>query len=201
MGPDYSREPAPVPSEYKELKGWKHATPSDDVDRGDWWTVYRDRGLDTLLPQVEISNQTVAASAAAYEEAKRRHPGSASSPIPDCDRGLWRHAHAHGTRLPARAGVARVGAGTATGASQISTQYNAPISGAWDLDVWGRIRRQIESNTAAAQASAADLDNAKLSAQAQLATAYFNLRAAESLRALLEAAVVSIQGNAQGHAE
>ncbi len=44
VGPDYSREPAPVPTEYKELKGWKLAKPSDDVDRGDWWTVYRDRG-------------------------------------------------------------------------------------------------------------------------------------------------------------
>ncbi|MGB6466097.1 MAG: transporter, partial [Xanthobacteraceae bacterium] len=70
VGPDYSREPAPVPTHYKELKGWKLASPSDAIDRGDWWTVYRDRGLDVLLPQVEISNQTVAASAAAYEEAR-----------------------------------------------------------------------------------------------------------------------------------
>jgi len=59
------------------------------------------------------------------------------------------------------------------------------VSGSWDLDVWGKVRRQIESNASAAQVSAADLDNVKLSAQAQLATAYFNLRAADALQALL----------------
>jgi outer membrane protein TolC len=67
IGPEYLREPAPVPVEYKETKGWKVANPSDDIARGDWWKVYRDHGLDALLPQVEISNQTVAAAAAAYE--------------------------------------------------------------------------------------------------------------------------------------
>ncbi|HVI15809.1 MAG TPA: hypothetical protein VM822_23445, partial [Pseudolabrys sp.] len=67
IGPNYSPEPAPVPTEYKELKGWKRANPRDGLDRGDWWKVYKDRALDTLLPQVEISNQTVAAAAAAYE--------------------------------------------------------------------------------------------------------------------------------------
>ena len=65
LGPNYSREAAPVPTHYKELKGWKRATPSDDVARGDWWTVYKDSALNTLLPQIEISNQTVAAAAAA----------------------------------------------------------------------------------------------------------------------------------------
>ncbi len=70
IGPEYSREPAPVPVEYKEIKGWKVANPNDDTPRGDWWKVYNDRGLDTLLPQVEISNQTVAAAAASYEQAR-----------------------------------------------------------------------------------------------------------------------------------
>src|SRR5579885_3306778 len=76
-----------------------------------------------------------------------------------------------------------------------STLYTAPLNGTWDLDVWGRIRRQIESNTAAAQASAADLDNAKLSAQAALATAYFNLRAADSLIDLLTRTVAEYKRN------
>src|SRR5262249_61842934 len=57
IGPNYSPEAAPVPTRYKELKGWKHAAPSDDIARGDWWIVYKDRALDTLLPQVEVSNQ------------------------------------------------------------------------------------------------------------------------------------------------
>jgi outer membrane protein TolC len=64
------------------------------------------------------------------------------------------------------------------------------LSGTWDLDVWGQVRRQIESNASAAQASSATLDNAKLSAQAMLATAYFNLSATDSLLDLLERTAV-----------
>jgi NodT family efflux transporter outer membrane factor (OMF) lipoprotein len=182
VGPNYSREPAPVPTEYKELKGWKPADPRDDVDRGDWWAAYKDRGLDALLPQVEISNQTVAADAAAYEEARAliREGQATLFPTATAGYGVTR------MRTGALAGtVGGSGVGFSGLATRYTTQYTAPIGGSWDLDVWGKIRRQIESNTAAAQASAADLDNAKLSAQAQLATAYFNLRAADSLRDLL----------------
>jgi len=181
VGPNYFREAAPTPTQYKELKGWKIANPRDDVDRGDWWKVYRDHALDTLLPQVEISNQTVAASAAAYEEAKAviREAQATLFPTATAGYGVTR------TRTGALAGTTG-GSGVGFGlGTRYTTQYSAPISGAWDLDVWGQIRRQIESNTAAAQASSADLDNAKLSAQAQLATAYFNLRAADSLADLL----------------
>jgi len=186
VGPNYSREPAPVPTDYKELKGWKFANPRDDIDRGDWWTVYRDRALDELLPQVEISNQTVAADAAAYEEARAliREAQATLFPTATAAYDVTR------TRTGASAGTVG-GSGVGLGlTTRYTTQYTAPISGSWDLDVWGRIRRQIESNTAAAQASAADLDNAKLSAQAQLVTAYFNLRAADSLIDLLTRTVV-----------
>jgi NodT family efflux transporter outer membrane factor (OMF) lipoprotein len=185
VGPNYSREPAPVPTEYKELKGWKPANPSDDVDRGDWWKVYKDRGLDELLPQVEISNQTVAASAAAYEEALAliRQAQAELLPTGTASYDVTR------TRTGALAGTAggsAVGFGLGT---RYQTLYTAPASGSWDLDVWGQLRRQVESNTAAAQASAADLDNAKLSAQGALATAYFNLRAADALAELLRSTV------------
>jgi NodT family efflux transporter outer membrane factor (OMF) lipoprotein len=195
VGPDYSRDAAPTPTEFKELKGWKHAEPRDDsVARGDWWRVYRDRGLDELLPQVEISNQTVAAAAAAYEEAK--------AVIREGQAALFPTATAGYTVTRTRTGPAALGSGGVSGSSVVAaaggkavyaTQYTAPINGSWDLDVWGAIRRQIESNTAAAQASAADLDNAKLSAQATLATAYFNLRAADSLRDLLDRTLVQFR--------
>src|SRR5215472_6032929 len=70
VGPDYKPAPAPVPTHFKELKGWKLATPSDALDRGDWWQPYRDPKLAFLLRQVEVSNQNVAAQAAAYEQAR-----------------------------------------------------------------------------------------------------------------------------------
>jgi NodT family efflux transporter outer membrane factor (OMF) lipoprotein len=189
VGPNYVRDPAPVPTDYKEakgaLKGWKRADPRDDVDRGDWWMVYHDRGLNELMPLVEVSNQTVAASAAAYEEA----------------RAIVREAQA--ALLPTASGtynVTRTRTGpTANPTATITTipphaiyqtTYTIPVTGTWDLDVWGKLRRQLESDTAAAQASAADLDNAKLAAQALLATAYFNLRTADSLIDLLQHTVV-----------
>jgi NodT family efflux transporter outer membrane factor (OMF) lipoprotein len=191
LGPNYSREAAPVPTHYKELKGWKRATPSDDIARGDWWTVYKDSALNTLLPQIEVSNQTVAAAAAAYEEARAviREAEAALFPVGTAGYNVTR----------TRTGTRAIGGNTSGGAGSFSTggrsaiyttTYTVPISGTWDLDVWGRIRRQIESSTSGAQASAADLDNAKLAAQAQLAIAYFDLRASDSLIALLASTII-----------
>jgi NodT family efflux transporter outer membrane factor (OMF) lipoprotein len=184
VGPDYSREPAPVPTTFKELKGWKLANPNDAADRGNWWAPYRDSRLDTLLRQVEISNQTVAAAAAAYEQSRAivREAQAALFPTGTASYGVTR------TRTGALAGTtggSAVGFGLGT---RYTTQYSAPINGSWDLDVWGKIRRTIEADASLAQASAADLDNAKLLAQAQLAAAYFNLLAADSLRDLLHRA-------------
>jgi NodT family efflux transporter outer membrane factor (OMF) lipoprotein len=189
LGPNYSREAAPVPAHYKELKGWKRATPSDDIARGDWWTVYKDSALNTLLPQIEVSNQTVAAAAAAYEEARAviREAEAALFPVGTAGYNVTR------TRTGTRAlgGSTSAGSVSTGGRSAIyKTTYTVPISGTWDLDVWGRIRRQIEANTSGAQASAADLDNAKLAAQAQLAIAYFDLRASDSLITLLSSTIV-----------
>ncbi len=188
VGPNYFREPAPTPTAYKELKGFKLANPSDDVDRGDWWKVYRDRGLDELMPQVEVSNQTVAADAAAYEEARAliREAQAALLPTATASYNVTRTR----TGPLAAAGGSSSGGRTPSGAIY-STTYTGTVTGGgsnglgWEIDVWGKLRRQVESNIAEAQASAADLDNAKLSQQALLATAYFNMRAMDALRALL----------------
>ena len=181
VGPDYVREPAPVSETFKELKGWKRANPNDAADRGDWWAPYRDAKLATLLRQVAVSNQTVAAAAAAYEESRAiiREAQAALFPVATGSYGVTR------TRTGALAGTT---GGSAVGTNlrtRYTTQYSAPINGSWDLDVWGRVRRTIEGDTSAAQASAADLDSAKLAAQAQLATAYFNLRTSDALHDLL----------------
>ncbi|MGP0088792.1 MAG: efflux transporter outer membrane subunit [Xanthobacteraceae bacterium] len=174
VGPDYARAPAPVPEKFKELKGWKVATPSDTVERGAWWSIYKDTALNGLARQIEISNQTVAASAAAYEQAR--------AVIREAQAGLFPTVTANYSVTRSHSGAAVGGGGVAT----TTTTYNPQANAAWTLDVWGSIRRQIEANTSAAQVSAADLANAKLSAQAQLAIAYFNLRAADSLRMLLD---------------
>ena len=195
VGPNYLREPAPVPTDYKELKaqlkGWKLANPSDDVDRGDWWKVYHDRALDELLPLVEISNQTVAADAAAYEEARAVIREAQAMLLPTAT-GTYNVTR---TRTGPFANATATFNGFGPPHAIYSTLYTVPVTGTWDLDVWGAIRRQIESNTAAAQVSAATLDNAKLSQQALLATAYFNLRASDSLIDLLQHTIVEYKKN------
>jgi outer membrane protein TolC len=180
VGPNYARPQAPTAPKFKELAGWKPSHPRDGIDRGAWWSVYNDPQLDTLERQVEISNQTVAQAEAAYREAVAL--------IGEAQSSLW-------PTLGVTPGVTRSknGSGASSGSSSGSfggsgaarTQYSIEGTASWDLDVWGKIRRQVESQSAAAQASAADLANAKLSAQGALATAYFEMRSADSLTKLL----------------
>jgi NodT family efflux transporter outer membrane factor (OMF) lipoprotein len=190
VGPNYKPAAAPVPTKFKELKGWKLAAPSDALDRGEWWAPYRDKRLDFLLRQVEVSNQTVAAQAAAYEQAR--------AVVREAQAALFPTLTANYNFTRTRTGPNAVGAGSGSGGAGAgsggggiyTTTFVPQLSASWDLDVWGKVRRQIEANTSAAQASAADLGNVKLSEQAMLATAYFNLRAADSLRDLLDRTVV-----------
>jgi NodT family efflux transporter outer membrane factor (OMF) lipoprotein len=195
VGPDYVPPPAATPEKFKELKGaalkgWKLATPRDSVDAGAWWSVHKDPTLDALEAQVEISNQSVVAAAEAYEQARTL--------IREAQAALFPTVTASYATTRQYSGAALVNGSSGTTPSALSTNATASSGGkvtaiyttqgalTWEIDVWGKIRRQIESNTAGAQVSAADLANAKLTAQAALATAYFNLRAGYSLKELLE---------------
>jgi NodT family efflux transporter outer membrane factor (OMF) lipoprotein len=183
VGPDYHPDAAPTPTNFKELKGWKVATPSDQLPRGDWWAFYHDPKLNFLIKQVEISNQTVLAEAAAYQQAR--------AVIREAQASLFPTLTGAYTFTRTMTGQAAVGnqvglSGVGNVGAIYSTTFNPQLSATWDIDLWGQVRRQIESNASAAQATKADLDNAKLSAQAMLATAYFNLRATDSLIDLLQ---------------
>jgi NodT family efflux transporter outer membrane factor (OMF) lipoprotein len=178
VGPDYVPEAAPVSPTFKELKGWKVATPSDALPRGEWWTFYHDPKLNVLIKQVEVSNQTVAAQAAAYEQARALIREAQAALFPTLT------ASYNATRSYSGPAASLAGVGT------YSSTFVPGLSATWDLDIWGKVRRQIESNASAAQASKADLDNAKLSEQALLATAYFNLRASDALYDLLKRTAV-----------
>lgn len=161
--------PAPkasVPVSFKEAvgfqrKGWRPATPLDMIDRGPWWQIYRDPFLSALASQVDISNQSVANAAASYVVARETIKEAQASLFPTV-------TAAHTTT-----GTHAAGATTIT--------FTLQVAATWDLDVWGRIRRGVESSAAAAQASAADLQNAKLSEQGALLTAYYDLRATDAL--------------------
>jgi NodT family efflux transporter outer membrane factor (OMF) lipoprotein len=197
VGPDYVPLPVLAPEKFKELKGnlvkgWKLAAPRDSVDAGPWWKVYNDPTLDALEAQVEISNQTVAASVEGYEQARTlvREAEAALFPTINASYGTSHQytgkALSGGFPISSSSSPAIASPTTALTHGQTATIYTAHGDLTWEIDIWGKIRRQIESNVAGAQVSAADLENAKLTAQAALATAYFNRRAAASLKELLE---------------
>jgi NodT family efflux transporter outer membrane factor (OMF) lipoprotein len=165
--------------EFKELDGWKIATPRDDVDRGDWWSVYGDENLSSLLREVDVSNQNIAYAEAAFRQSVAIVQQTRAGLFPMLGFSYTANRWHEGTGAIEANGFA---------ATEPKTQTTVTMEPqlSWVVDVWGKIRRQVESDVGAAQASAADYANARLSARTQLAIAYFNLRAADSLQRLLE---------------
>lgn len=165
VGPDYVRPAAPTPAVYKELQGWTQTRPSDDVDRGVWWSIYNDTQLDELERQIDIGNQNLRAYEAAYRKA----------------RATVAEARANYFPTVSAAGSADRQRESGRNATTKTTELSAD----WDIDLWGKVRRQVESDTAGAEASAAELASIRLSAQAELATDYFELLYQDSLIKLL----------------
>jgi len=185
VGPNYHRPAAPVPNAFKELPpGWKIASPQDDKRRGDWWAIFQDPELDRLERQVNISNQNVKQYEAQYRESVALLKEAQAQLFPTIT------ASFNGQRGGGGGGTAAVSSTVGSGAGgSTRTEFTLEGMATWQPDIWGTIRRQIESRKAGVQVSEANLANAELSAQATLATDYFDLRAADSLRALLERAV------------
>jgi NodT family efflux transporter outer membrane factor (OMF) lipoprotein len=166
VGPDYLKPAAIVPNHYKEIKGWKPASPRDDAPKGAWWRAFHDPELDRLEATVAVSNQTLKADEANYRQALAL--------IAEARAGLF-------PTLNFNPSLTRAGPVSAV---ESGTTLDAQLSGSWQLDVWGRVRRMIEENGASAQASDADLANATLSAQSSLALAYMQVRQVDSMHDL-----------------
>jgi NodT family efflux transporter outer membrane factor (OMF) lipoprotein len=184
VGPNYHRPPAPVPQAYKELPKdapvWTPISPRDGTDRGPWWSVYADPELDRLEQQVNISNQNVKQFEAQYRQAVGLLDEARAQLFPVLG------ATTAGQRGGGGGGATSTSSSVGSGAGgRPINQFRLEATVSWTPDIWGTVRRQIESRKANVQVSKADLANAQLSAQATLATDYFDLRAADSLRALL----------------
>jgi NodT family efflux transporter outer membrane factor (OMF) lipoprotein len=176
VGPDYRQPMAETPPAFKELGDWKPVSPADLGDRGAWWSVFDDPVLDGLERQVEVSNQTLLADAAAYEQAVAVMAEARAQLFPTLS----------AAPSVTRSQGASSSLGGSGGGSVTRTTFAAEASVSWAPDLWGRVRRTISGDVAAAQASAADLANAKLSAQATLAIDYFEMRSADELKVLLD---------------
>ncbi len=186
VGPDYQRPEAPASVGFKELAGWKPSTPQDAADKGPWWSVYHDPELDRLERMVDVSNQTVKEFEAQYRNAVAL-VGEAQAnlfPTVGAAAGVTRSGSGAGSRSSSSTSSTSSSTRSSSGGGN-ETIYTVSGTVSWDLDVWGRVRRQVESSVAGAQVSAADLANARLSAQATLATDYFDLRAEDALADLL----------------
>ena len=194
VGPNYQRPTTPITPQFKEAQGWVPSQPAAALDKGAWWSVYQDPVLDGLERQVAVSNQNVAQAVAIYRQARQI--------VKEADATLFPTLVANGQIQDTKSGGAGGGFATTTaGGTVVSggsgggsvTTYSAALEASWAPDLWGRVRRQIESNVATAQADAADIVNARLSAQGMLAVAYFELRATDAQEKLLRDTVADYQ--------
>jgi len=181
-GPDYRRPETDPVREYKEAGDWKLAQPQDAIERGRWWETFGDRQLGALVEQVEISNQNVRVAEARFRQAQALVTSSRSAYFPtlEADAGVTRN------RSP-------TGVVGGTTAGRVITNRSVSLGSQWEADLWGRLRRAVESVEASAQASTADLAAARLSAQVALAGSYFQLRTLDAQRRLLDDTVAAFE--------
>jgi NodT family efflux transporter outer membrane factor (OMF) lipoprotein len=184
-GPDYKRPEADIPVQFKEMQGWRVATPADAAPRGSWWAIFGDAELDALMARVEVSNQTIRAAEARFRQARALTDQARS--------GLYPSVSANGAVTRSKQ-PSLPNAPSVTGAV---TNYNASLNASWEPDLWGGIRRGVEAGDATWQASAAELEAARLSARATLAQSYFALRVADANRQLLEDTVAAYERTLQ----
>jgi len=189
VGPKYNRPSMQAPGTYKEvtpddlkkMDGWKVAQPQDSALHGKWWEILGDPQLNALEEQVNISNQNVAAAFASFMAA----------------RALVREARAqYFPTLTAGASVTRQHqppAATGTSSGTAFNEFSLPFDASWTPDLFGRVRNTVRAGVANAQASAADLENTRLTAQAELAVDYFQLRGQDALKQLLDSTVVAYE--------
>ncbi|MFT4047025.1 MAG: efflux transporter outer membrane subunit [Solimonas sp.] len=190
VGPDYRRpDVAMTAASFKEAGAdWHPAAPNDAIDRGAWWELFGDAQLDALAQQVAVSNQNVAAAVAAYEQARALVREERASLFPTVE------LDASATRSGSKSSDSSVVTGsTVSQGGSVSNSYAGGIDASWAPDIWGSLRRSVENARASAQASAADLAAARLSAQGELVTDYLSLREADAEIALQQGTVDGYQ--------
>ncbi len=200
VGPKYNRPAATppstaVPAAYKELTpadykttdGWKVAQPGDATLKGKWWEIFNDPQLNALEEKVDISNQNIASSMATYLAARAIVKEARSQYFPTVTVGP-------GITNERQAILNQSGPSTTTTTTNGSfTEYTLPFDATWVPDLWGRVRNTVRANAAAAQADEADLENVRLTAHAEVAVDYYELRGQDELKQLLDSTVVAYQ--------
>ncbi len=215
LAPDYAPPLAEVPVKFKEAKSWAVARPRDDEARGPWWISLKDGTLNELEPEIDVSNQTLAAHVAVLEQARSYVARAEAGLFPSIDFNNSYSANKQSAHRPLRTSN-RVP--TPQGYEQAhldNRPFNQPdhygnnilsLQSSYEVDLWGRVRNALAAREAQFQASAADLESIRLSLQAELARTYIALRGldneialftrvVESFRVSLEMTKTLVKGN------
>jgi NodT family efflux transporter outer membrane factor (OMF) lipoprotein len=179
VGPNYHRPEPQAVLAYKEQGEWKASEPADSLDREPWWQIFNDPVLNDLERQIDVSNQNLKASWDAYMQSR--------AVVLQAKNAYWPTVDVTAERQRSNQVIAHSAAqGANFGGASASGSWTVGATGSWSLDIWGGTRRTVESDRDSAQASHAAVALARLSAQASLATDYFELRAQDSLQQLLK---------------
>ena len=178
-GPQYHRAAVELPQNYKEDQNWHQAQPADATLRGNWWEIFNDPQLNALEEQLNVSNQTLKAAQSQFDEARA---------LVRLDRSQYYPTLAVGPSA-SRTRISQNKANTGASGGTTTNDFVIPFDVAYEPDLWGRVRREVEAARAEAQASDADLENVRLSECAELAVDYFQLRSLDSEKILLDSTV------------
>jgi NodT family efflux transporter outer membrane factor (OMF) lipoprotein len=180
VGPKYHTPTMQAPTAYKEVGNWKPAEPNDQNLGGTWWTIFQDPQLDALERQVDVSNQNLKAAAAQYQQARAVLRSARADYSPTVTAGLSSTRTRTSANRPPPNSIFN---------GITDNDFVLPFDFSYQVDVWGRVRRTVESNREQAQASAADLAAVNLSMHADLAIDYFQARSLDAEEQLLNSTV------------
>lgn len=179
VGPKYSKPTVQIPPAYKENANWKPAQPSDQAQKGNWWEVFQDSQLNSLEEKLTVSNQSLRAAVDRFQEARDVLRETRSGLFPLITAGM--------TSTENRQSVNKALHGSTSSTYYSDLMIQGDVS--YEADVWGSVRRSVESSRTLAQASAADLETIRLSLHAELALDYLTLRGLDAQKQLFDSNV------------
>ena len=185
VGPEYVRpEATEIPSNYQVVRSeWKVAVPSANVPKGKWWEIFGDSVLNNLEDEALSANQSLSAAAARFEQARAQANVAFSGLFPNIGVGVTAtHQHDSENRPVSNTGKA-------AGHAYTYNNFTVPFDLNWELDLWGRVRRQVEAARANVQASADELESVRLAITCEVAADYFTLRALDADRQYLDSTI------------
>ena len=182
VGPNYHRPDVATAPAWKEQPPWRAADPKDSIPKGDWWTTYSDAELDQYEAQALKGNQTVEIARNQLQQARASARISQSGLFPQLSAGISAQRSRTSAGKPTTTGIPLAGSST-------QNDFLIPFNLTWEADVFGGIRRGVESANATYQASAAGLENVRLVITSELAVDYFSIRELDAEIAVVNSSV------------